>query len=376
MDISLRRRTRLSALFSLAGFAITALSVAPADAQKVTAGKGSVTIDLGVLNQLGPPLTPGAYPYGQTGAYQQPIYGQPVYGQYGYGQPAYSGYPAQPYGGLLFPPQQYPVSTLTVPAPAGSTPYVAPQPAMASTPPAAPATTTNASTAPAATSTTASTEMTPPPPPTPVETPTQPTPTTTGTTETTPAITGVATTGTDSGSTGTGQAASAPAAPAVPTVDTTGSTTTTDTTSTAGSTTAGTATTQGTAAATDTTGSATGTGQTQSASIPPSAPTEGQIRIAFPADSAEIPEAVKAQLDALAQKMATDDNMRVQLLAYASGTPETASRARRMSLSRALAVRSYLIKQGVRSTRMDVRALGNNVAGDPADRVDIIAKAQ
>ncbi len=85
---------------------------------------------------------------------------------------------------------------------------------------------------------------------------------------------------------------------------------------------------------------------------------------------------MKTELDALAQKMASDDNIRIQLLAYASGTPETASRARRMSLSRALAVRSYLIKQGVRSTRMDVRALGNNVEGSPADRVDIVPKAQ
>ena len=131
--------------------------------------------------------------------------------------------------------------------------------------------------------------------------------------------------------------------------------------------------TEGTTAATGATGS---TEQTQTASIPPAAATEGQVRIAFPADSAEIPDAVKAQLDALAQKMASDDNIRIQLLAYASGTPETASRARRMSLSRALAVRSYLIKQGVRSTRMDVRALGNNVEGSPADRVDIIPKAQ
>lgn len=104
--------------------------------------------------------------------------------------------------------------------------------------------------------------------------------------------------------------------------------------------------------------------------------TEGQIRIVFPTDSAEIPDPVKAQLDALAQKMAGDESMRLQLLAYASGTPETASRARRMSLSRALAVRSYMIKAGVRSTRMDVRALGNNVQGEPADRVDIIPKAQ
>ena len=131
--------------------------------------------------------------------------------------------------------------------------------------------------------------------------------------------------------------------------------------------------TEGTTAATGATGS---TEQTQTASVPPAAATEGQVRIAFPADSAEIPDAVKSELDALAQKMASDDNIRIQLLAYASGTPETASRARRMSLSRALAVRSYLIKQGVRSTRMDVRALGNNVEGSPADRVDIIPKAQ
>ena len=94
------------------------------------------------------------------------------------------------------------------------------------------------------------------------------------------------------------------------------------------------------------------------------------------ADSADIPDSVKGQLDTLAQKMASDDNMRIQLLAYASGTADEASRARRMSLSRALSVRSYLIKQGVRSTRMDVRALGNNVQGSPADRVDIIPKAQ
>ena len=110
--------------------------------------------------------------------------------------------------------------------------------------------------------------------------------------------------------------------------------------------------------------------------MPPGTATEGEIRITFPADSADIPDATKAQLDALAQKMAGDDNIRIQLLAYASGTSDQASRARRMSLSRALAVRSYLIKAGVRSTRMDVRALGNNVEGSPADRVDIIPKTQ
>ncbi len=59
-------------------------------------------------------------------------------------------------------------------------------------------------------------------------------------------------------------------------------------------------------------------------------------------------------------------------MAYAGGDNDNASQARRLSLSRALAVRSYLIEQGVRSTRIDVRALGNKTDVEPADRVDLI----
>jgi outer membrane protein OmpA-like peptidoglycan-associated protein len=114
-------------------------------------------------------------------------------------------------------------------------------------------------------------------------------------------------------------------------------------------------------------------GQAQTASLPPAAaPTGNEVRIEFPADSAEIPDTAKAALDQLAQQLGSDEAERIQLLAYAAGSDDNASRARRMSLSRALAVRSYLIAKGVRSTRMDVRALGNNVQGSPPDRVDII----
>jgi hypothetical protein len=70
--------------------------------------------------------------------------------------------------------------------------------------------------------------------------------------------------------------------------------------------------------------------------------------------------------------MLGDENMRVQIMAYAAGTDDTESKARRKSLARGLAVRSYLIKAGVRSTRIDVRALGTKADGGPADRVDIV----
>jgi outer membrane protein OmpA-like peptidoglycan-associated protein len=67
-----------------------------------------------------------------------------------------------------------------------------------------------------------------------------------------------------------------------------------------------------------------------------------------------------------------NSDRRVQLNAYAGGTPETVGAARRLSLSRALTVRAFLIEAGVRSTRIDVRALGLASDDAPLERVDIM----
>ena len=101
-----------------------------------------------------------------------------------------------------------------------------------------------------------------------------------------------------------------------------------------------------------------------------------ELRLQFEAGSARLPDSGRQPLQQLATKLDAEGDMRVQLRAYAGGTAETSSLARRLSLSRALAVRSYLIEQGVRSTRMDVRALGNKSGEGPADRVDIVLVAQ
>jgi outer membrane protein OmpA-like peptidoglycan-associated protein len=51
--------------------------------------------------------------------------------------------------------------------------------------------------------------------------------------------------------------------------------------------------------------------------------------------------------------------------------------ARRVSLARAVAVRAYLIEKGVRSLRIDVRALGNRAdTGPVADQVDLLVVSQ
>jgi len=103
----------------------------------------------------------------------------------------------------------------------------------------------------------------------------------------------------------------------------------------------------------------------------PKAPGDA-IQILFPADESLLPQGAQASLAAIATLLGQDETLRLQLKAYAGGGADAASHSRRLSLSRALSVRSELIEQGVRSTRIDVRALGNKSESRAKDRVDII----
>jgi outer membrane protein OmpA-like peptidoglycan-associated protein len=94
-------------------------------------------------------------------------------------------------------------------------------------------------------------------------------------------------------------------------------------------------------------------------------------RLGFDAGADAIGPDAAARLDALVAASGEATNV-VQVRAYAAGTPETNSAARRLSLRRAVAVRSYLIQRGMRATRIDVRALGIPADDGPADRVDVI----
>ncbi|ROP91282.1 OmpA family protein [Stella humosa] len=112
--------------------------------------------------------------------------------------------------------------------------------------------------------------------------------------------------------------------------------------------------------------------QTAALAPPPVAQRRGEVRVAFPAGGSELPNAARGELDQMARRLAGDEALRLQLNAYASETGDQSSQARRLSLSRALAVRAYLIDKGVRSTRLDVRAIGKTQDDGPADRVDLV----
>lgn len=119
--------------------------------------------------------------------------------------------------------------------------------------------------------------------------------------------------------------------------------------------------------------------QQQVAALPPvqfiNVDDQQALRVMFSGASTRLSPQGEQQLKALADQLG-DSDTRLQLKAYGGGSSETVSAARRLSLSRALAVRSYLIEQGIRSTRIDVRALGIAKDGGPAERVDLVLLAR
>jgi outer membrane protein OmpA-like peptidoglycan-associated protein len=97
-----------------------------------------------------------------------------------------------------------------------------------------------------------------------------------------------------------------------------------------------------------------------------------KMQVLFAPASARLEADGKTILGPLSAALAKDPKLRVELRAYARGNAGTVSQARRLSLSRALAIRSHLIKGGVRATRIDVRALGNKVPNGVPNRVDLL----
>lgn len=77
-------------------------------------------------------------------------------------------------------------------------------------------------------------------------------------------------------------------------------------------------------------------------------------------------------LRSVLRRLAENPRLRVEILAYADLPGEGGRAARRLSLSRALAMRSRLIEEGVPDTRIDIRALGGETDRLPKDRLDLV----
>ena len=76
-------------------------------------------------------------------------------------------------------------------------------------------------------------------------------------------------------------------------------------------------------------------------------------------------------LDKLAFVLLAHTEARVSLYAYASNVGSTPRDARRLSLTRALAVRGYLASKGISESRIDVHPEGANTSKENMDRIDV-----
>ncbi len=111
-------------------------------------------------------------------------------------------------------------------------------------------------------------------------------------------------------------------------------------------------------------------------------PLQGGLRVTFGSGRADLNPGNETVIRNLASggdgQAPVPDSTSFTITSYAAGTPEDPSTARRLSLSRALALRSVLISQGITSVRIYVKALGPTSPGfadGPPDRADITITA-
>jgi outer membrane protein OmpA-like peptidoglycan-associated protein len=96
------------------------------------------------------------------------------------------------------------------------------------------------------------------------------------------------------------------------------------------------------------------------------------IRLVFESGHTDLTPGDEAEIKDLARAIPVPATSSVNVLAYAAGRPDDPSTARRLSLSRGMAVRSVLLASGVPSAQIYVRALGAAASDGPADRVELV----
>ncbi|HET8646225.1 MAG TPA: OmpA family protein [Vicinamibacteria bacterium] len=94
-------------------------------------------------------------------------------------------------------------------------------------------------------------------------------------------------------------------------------------------------------------------------------------RLDFAPQEMELTQTGQETLAKLAERLKREPEAGVAIVAYA-GAGAAATSARRISLGRALAVRSYLIERGIARGRMTVQAFEASAGGGQSERVDIL----
>ena len=101
-------------------------------------------------------------------------------------------------------------------------------------------------------------------------------------------------------------------------------------------------------------------------------PSHNELSLLFNGNVTDLQSKHHEKLNSIVQELTESPELRLQLRAYAEGLDGSNSSAKRLSLARALSIRSYLMDNNIQATRIDVRALGSSSDRSPIDRVDVI----
>lgn len=101
-------------------------------------------------------------------------------------------------------------------------------------------------------------------------------------------------------------------------------------------------------------------------------PAGPSLRLAFQPGESVLAADARGRLEAFAHAVPADESgRRVMVVGFGNDAEGDTSRARRQALARAIEVRRILLAAGIRSTRIDVRAMGRPTDGSDPDRVDV-----
>ena len=98
-----------------------------------------------------------------------------------------------------------------------------------------------------------------------------------------------------------------------------------------------------------------------------------KLSLRYAKDKTDLSDDAKGDLSSIADTVKQSQGS-VRIVAYAGGTAEEVSVAKRTSLARALQIRAYLISKGVNQLNISVQALGNKVPNGQTERADIYVK--
>jgi len=99
---------------------------------------------------------------------------------------------------------------------------------------------------------------------------------------------------------------------------------------------------------------------------------DGLLSLNFLPSQSDIPFDDVSKIKDVVNTIKNDERKRLKIKSYASPIDDRSGSARRISLQRAIAIRSIMVENGIEGVRINVQAMGNTANSGAKDRADIL----